>query len=76
MNVTISIEDELLERARRLARQRGTSLQELIRDQLHLLAGERRGADPGRELLELREKHPGRSGGRQLSRKGTYADRI
>lgn len=76
MNVTISIDDELLERARRLARQRGTSLQELIRDQLRLLAGERSGADAGRELLDLMEKHGGHSGGRQVRREDAYAGRV
>lgn len=76
MNVTISIDDELLERARRLARQRGTSLQELIRDQLRLLAGKRSGAAAGRELLELMEKHPGHSGGRKVHREDAYAGRV
>lgn len=76
MNVTISIDDELLERARRLARQRGTSLQELIRDQLRLLAGERSGAEAGRELLDLMEKHGGHSGGRKVRREDAYAGRV
>ncbi len=76
MNLTISVEEELLERARELARRRGVSLQELIRDQLRLLAGERSGADVADELLELMQTNGGRSGGRRLSRHEAYEDRV
>jgi Ribbon-helix-helix protein, copG family len=76
MNVTISVEDELLERARNLARQRGVSLQELIRDQLRLLAGERSGADAARELRELMASHGGHSGGQRWHREDAYEGRI
>ena len=76
MNVTISVEDDLLQRARDLARRRGISLQELIREQLRLLAGERSGADTARELLELMETHVGHSQGRSWSRDEIYRDRL
>lgn len=76
MNVTISVEDELLERARDLARRRGISLQELIRDQLRLLAGERSGSDAARELLELTDQHGGHSGGRSWRREDAYQGRL
>ncbi|MBW3672284.1 MAG: ribbon-helix-helix protein, CopG family [Acidobacteria bacterium] len=76
MNLTISVEEELLERARELARRRGISLQELIRDQLRLLAGERTGADVADELLELMQTSGGRSGGLRLSRHEAYEDRV
>ena len=76
MNVTISVEDDLLERARDLARRRGISLQELIRDQLRLLAGERSGADSARELLSLMDESGGRSGGRTWRREDAYRGRL
>lgn len=85
MDVTISIDDELLDRARRLARRRGTSIDELIREQLRLVVGERcradaggarTGADAGRELLDLIETHAGRSGGRRWRRDDLYAGRV
>lgn len=78
MNVTISVDDDLLERARQLARRRGVSLQELIREQLRLLAGERSGADTARELLDLMQEHGGRSGGggRTWRREDAYETRV
>jgi len=76
MNVTIAVDDDLLERARQLARRRGISLQELIREQLRLLAGERSGADAARELLDLMDSYGGRSGGRTWRREDVYADRL
>lgn len=72
MNVTISVEDDLLERARELARRRRISLQELIRDQLRLLVRERSGADAASELLDLMERHGGHSGGRRWRRDDAY----
>jgi hypothetical protein len=75
VDVTISIDDELFERAHRLARRRGMSLQELIREQLHLLAAEGR-REAGRELLALMESHGGRSGGQRWRREDVYAGRV
>jgi len=76
MNLTIAVDDDLLERARELARKRGVSLQELLRDQLRTLTGERSGADVAEELLELMATHPGRSGGRSWRREDAYAGRL
>jgi len=76
MNVTISVDDQLLERARELARRRGVSLQELIREQLRLLAGERSGAEAARELLDLMDTRGGHSGGRAWVRGDAYAERL
>lgn len=76
MNLTISIDDDLLERTRSLARRRGMSLQELIREQLRLLAGTRSGAEAAQELLALMEEHGGRSGGRPWRREDLYEGRV
>jgi hypothetical protein len=72
MNVTFSLDDDLLESARELARRRGISLQELILDQLRLLVGQRSGADTARELLDLMERHGGHSGGRRWRRDDAF----
>jgi predicted transcriptional regulator len=76
MNLTIAVDDDLLERARALARKRQTSLQELIREQLRLLTGERSGEDAARELLDLMNERGGRSGGRRWSREDAYEGRL
>jgi len=76
MNVTISVDDELLERTRALARRRGVSLQELVREQLRLLAGERTGAEVADELLDMMEALGGHSGGRKVRREEAYDGRA
>lgn len=75
MNLTISVDDEVLERARRLAQQRGVSVQELLRAYLRTLAGERTGADVADELLALMASQGGRSGGRRFKREDAYEGR-
>jgi hypothetical protein len=74
MNLTISVDDELLERARELARTRGISLQELLREQLRKLAGARSGGEVAEELLELMKDKGGHSGGRTWRREDAYGD--
>jgi hypothetical protein len=76
MNLTISVEEELPEKARELARRRGVSLQQLMRDQLRLLTGERSGAEVADELLELMQTSGGHSGGRRLSRNQAFEGRV
>jgi hypothetical protein len=51
MNVTLSIDDQLVERARRKAEALGKSLNQLIRDYLQKLAG---GDDPERSIEEFK----------------------
>lgn len=76
VNVTISVDDDLLERTRALARRRGVSLQELVREQLRLLAGERPGAEVAEELLDLMEARGGHSGDRKVRREEAYEGRA
>jgi len=76
MNLTIAIDDDLLDRARELARRRGVSLQELIREQLRTLAGEQDGAAVAEELLALMTSAGGRSEGRPWARADAYAGRV
>ncbi len=51
MNVTLSIDEQLVERARKKADSLGKSLNQLIRDYLQGLAG---GDDPERSIEELK----------------------
>ncbi|MBI4872037.1 MAG: hypothetical protein HY814_10785 [Candidatus Riflebacteria bacterium] len=76
MNVTLSIDDRLLHRAREVARQRGQSLNSLVRSYLETLAGERDGDEIVRELLELMDKCPGHSKGRRFKRGDAYEGRL
>lgn len=76
MNLTVSVDDRLLQRARRVAEQRGVSLQELLRGYLESLVGERSGAEAADELLELMEAAGGHSGARHIDREEAYEDRL
>ncbi len=76
MNITLSIDDELVERARDVARQQGTSLNALIRQYLEQLAGKRAGADLVRDLERQWKASTGRSGTGKTRREDAYAGRI
>jgi len=75
MNVTIAVDDDLLARAREVARGRGMSFQQLLREYLESIAGERSGAEVSRELFALMDESPGRSGGRKIRRDEAYEGR-
>ena len=51
MNVTLSLDDQLVTRARKKAEALGKSLNQLIRDYLQTVAG---GDDPERSIAEFR----------------------
>ena len=62
MNVTLSIDDQTLSRARSLAQRRGTSLNQIIRDYLESLTA----SDPAQVVAELERlwrEEEGDSGG-------------
>jgi len=62
MNVTLSIDEQTVNRARQLAQQQGTSLNQMIRDYLEALTA----GDPGQALTELERlwnEEEGDSGG-------------
>lgn len=75
-NITISIDDELVRRAREVARRQGSSLNALIRQYLESLAGMTPGEAVADELLALMEEHGGRSGGRPFTREDAYEGRT
>jgi len=75
-NLTISVDEELLTRARALARKQGTSVNALLRKHLETLVGEQPGDLVADELLMLMDEHGGRSGGKKIRRDELYEDRI
>jgi hypothetical protein len=76
MNVTLSIDEKLVDRAREVARQQGKSLNALIREWLERIAGAGSGPDVADQLLQLMRKHGGRSRGRKSHRQDAYAGRV
>ena len=76
MNITLSLNEKLIERARLTPRKRGESLNSLIRKFLESVAGEAPGEETARELLRLMREHGGHSGGRRIRRDEAYEDRT
>lgn len=76
MNLTLSIDEALAERARRLAAGRGKSLNQLVRDLLEAETGMHDGAGRARVLDELWASSTGHSGGQRFRREDAYEDRL
>ncbi len=72
MNVTLSIDETVLARARELAHERGTSVNQLIRDYLERLTGGPGPADVMEQLERLWSEQAGRSGGWTWNREELY----
>jgi Family of unknown function (DUF6364) len=75
MNLTLSVDDKTVERAREVARQQGTSLNALIRDYIDHLAGQLSGDDILEQFQEMWAE-PGNSGSKPFRREELYADRL
>lgn len=75
MDLTISLDNDLLREARAMAARRGTSLQVLIREHLRALVVGGPGDEAAAELLDLMEREGGRSGGRRIPRDEAYGGR-
>src|SRR3989442_12450221 len=81
MNLTLSVDDKLVEKARQVASRQGTSLQALVRQYIETLAGSREGAALLQRLEEqwreadrhLREHPPKKN---KFDREELYAERI
>jgi hypothetical protein len=76
MNLTISVDDRTLERARKIAQSQGFSLQDMIRRFLEGVAGEPAPGSAADELIALMSEQGGRSGGRRFRRDEAYEDRT
>lgn len=68
MNITLSVEDSLVEEARKLAQARGTSLNQLVRDYLEGLVRPRTTEAYATELRRLTAEGRGRSEGWRFDR--------
>jgi hypothetical protein len=68
MNVTLSIDDEVLSRAQELAARRGTSVDQLIRDYLQNFTSKPSAEETIAGLEELWHTSPGDSSGRTWNR--------
>jgi len=75
MNVTVALSDELVARVREIAQRQGTTLNELVRRQLELVAGRPTGQALADEVKKLWAQAPGRSGGRRIRRSDAYDGR-
>lgn len=75
VNITLSIDEQLVERARAVAREQGTSLNALIREYIELLAGQL-GGDTVLEQFQAMWQTPGNSGGKRFDREDVYEERM
>lgn len=72
MNVTLSIDERLVAEARKVAAARGTSLNQMIRDELERLTAAPTGEEILRDLEEQWSRSEGRSRGWKWNRDDLY----
>ena len=68
MNITLSVDERLVRRARKRANAMGKSLNQLVREYLERLAGTDDAERDVAELRQLSQESPGRARGWQFSR--------
>lgn len=74
MNLTLAVDEEVAERARRAAQAMGKSLNQVVREYLEQLAGD---ATIEAEIAEFDAlSGRGNSGGARFDRESSYADRV
>lgn len=76
MNLTLSVSDDVVERAREAARLRGTTLNALVRRYLESLVGSGDGEDLATQFDALWRERSGRSGGWRFNRDELYEERL
>lgn len=82
MNLTLSVDDDLVEKAREVAANQGTSLQALVRKYIESLAGQPSGAELVRRMeenwreaeRELKKNPPPKKW--KFNREEIYAERL
>ncbi|MEW6283824.1 MAG: DUF6364 family protein [Candidatus Eremiobacterota bacterium] len=72
MNLTISVDQQTIARARKASEAMGKSLNQVLREYLEELAGRRDPEDLVRELRRLRDRAQARSGGWKWNRNELY----
>jgi hypothetical protein len=76
VNITLSVDKKIAEAARRVAREQGTSLNELLRRYMAGLAAQQTAEAKARTLISLFEEQPGDSGGLGFVREDAYDGRL
>jgi hypothetical protein len=76
MNLTLSVDDRIVEGARKAARAQGVSLNALVRRYLESLSGRPSPEEVVQKLKQLWEESPGNSQGRRIRREDAYAERL
>lgn len=76
MNLTLSVDERIVEKAREVARQQGTSLNALIRQYLESVAGEPSAEEVASAFERLWAESSGDSGGWKFDREEIYAERL
>jgi hypothetical protein len=76
VNLTISVDDRIVARARKLAQSHGISLQDLIRKYLEGVVGRESPDSVADELLALMAEHGGHSDGQHIRREDAYEGRL
>jgi hypothetical protein len=71
-NVTISLDEDLLNAGRRYAKLKGTSINEMFREFLRDKVVDETGSDIAEEILEALDAARGDSGGRSWKREDAY----
>ena len=75
VNITLSADEKIIERARKAAQGMGKSLNQAVRDYLEQLAAGEEGLDAELEALRSMAGR-GNSGGQRISRDDLYAERL
>jgi hypothetical protein len=75
VNITLSADEKIIERARKAAQSMGKSLNQAVRDYLEQLAAGEEGLDAELEALRSMAGR-GNSGGERIRRDELYVDRL
>ena len=75
VNITLSADEKIIERARKAAQAMGMSLNQAVRDYLEQLAAGEEGLDAELEALRSMAGR-GNSGGQRISRDDLYSERL
>ncbi|MFP4378129.1 MAG: DUF6364 family protein [Spirochaetales bacterium] len=76
MNITLSADRELVEKAREYAAAHGTSVNQLVRDYLERLVGEISADEAASAFASFAREHAGTSSGARITREDIYAERM
>jgi hypothetical protein len=76
MNLTLSVDEQVVERAREVARRQGYSLNALVRQFIEGLAGKRTGEELAKDLRKHWSTSAGHSGGKRIRRDDAYRGRL